>query len=249
VKLAQLTQTLSLAQQQQLSAYLHQFMLSERCQRLEQVLTRRSRYITVAVENLCDSQNLSAIIRSCECFGFQDLHSIEADSSKLRIHSNVVRGAAKWLSLHRHRGADSLQQFLQSLRQRHYRIAATALIERALPIDQLPLDQPVALVFGSEHSGCSAQLLQAADYQVMVPMFGFTQSFNVSVAAALSLQNLRQRLEQQVAPATWQLCEAEKTRLRLSWSLHSVASADELCQRWLKQQQHQPLLRQQVPHG
>lgn len=207
-------------------------MASERrWERFQAVLAQRTRRITVALEDIYQGHNASACLRSCECFGIQDVHIIE-DRYPFEPNAQVSLGSQKWLTLHRYRtapasdGTPPRRACQQSLRARGYRIAAAALREDAVPIHRVPLDRPLALVFGTEEEGLHADTLAAADLAVVIPMVGFTQSFNVSVSVALSLHALATRLRE--SGHRWQLTEAERNRIALRWLSRSIRSARQI---------------------
>lgn len=188
---------------------------------MERVLQQRTRSVTVMLENLFQSHNASAVIRSCECFGVQDLYVVE-QTNTFRPNRNIVRGANKWIDIHRYRGkqGENLDRCLKELRANNYKIAVTLLDDNAIPISEVPLDQKVAFCFGTEKEGATAELQQAADFAVHIPMYGFTQSFNISVSAALILQDVSRRLREQ--GMKWHLTESEKSDIMFRWLTRTV---------------------------
>lgn len=217
--------------------YLAEFMLDARRGRIEEVLAQRTRYITVVLEDIYHAPNASAVIRSCECFGIQDLHVIE-NTKLYRPNADVLRGSAKWIDMHRHRQEENnTSNCLTSLKKGGFKIVATTLQkENSVAPEELPLDQPLALCFGTEKLGVSETVYEFADYNLKIPMYGFTESFNISVAAALSLNVLSSRLRSSQIP--WQLTEEEKTELRFKWYKKSVKHAGKLLERELGTGKH-----------
>ena len=174
---------------------LTEIMQPARKERLNWVLAQRTQYLTIILENIYHPQNASAVLRSSECFGIQDLHII-SDKKKYRPNADVARGASKWLNInHYNYGEESTTKCFKTLKEQGYKIAVTSLDEEeTIPLEELPLDNPVALCFGTEDMGVSEEAKQLSDYKIKIPMFGFTESFNISVAAAICLYSLTTRL-------------------------------------------------------
>lgn len=214
-----------------LTTYLSTFLTPERLARIEQVLDQRTRAVTVVVENLRHSHNASAVLRSCECFGIQNVH-IVPEAHGFQVVGGIAQGAAKWLSLFKYvePGADNTAVCLGALKAAGYRIAAATLRPGAVPVARLDLGQPVALCFGTEESGLSVTAHAMADAFVQVPMCGFTESFNISVAAALCLYQITQALRQ--GPVDWRLTAVEREILRLTWIIRSLRHAPALVERF-----------------
>lgn len=215
------------AQRQELLARLTAIVLPRRVVRMDEVLGRRTRRLTVLFEDVYHPHNASAVIRSTECFGVQDVHVVE-DEYRFRPSRDVVRGAGRWVTLHRHR---DLGRALADLRGRGYRIAATSARPGSVELDATPLDRPLALCFGTEEVGLSPGALDAADLHLHVPMVGFTESLNVSVTAALCLRELTRRVRQTDG---WQLPVAEREELRLGWLMQEGAKAHALTAKLLR---------------
>jgi tRNA (guanosine-2'-O-)-methyltransferase len=201
---------LSPARRRELEDRLRAVILPRRVQRMQEILDRRTRRITVLFEDVYHPHNASAVMRTAECFGVQDVHVVEQDK-RFRPSTDVVRGAARWLTLQRH---DTIADAATSLRGHGYLLAATSVDPGSVPLGELPVDRPLALCFGTEETGLSREALGLADLLVHVPMEGFTESLNVSVTAALCLRELTARVR---AGADWWLSDAEKDDLRLVW--------------------------------
>ena len=218
-----------------------------RRERMEAVLARRTRWLTIALEDIYQPHNAAAVLRSCDGFGVQDVHVIE-NLNTLRLRapgSNVSMGTERWLTLHRHRLAKSAPaeaaathaattEAAKSLRAKGYRIAALTL--RGAPVDlaEVPLDRPLALFIGTELTGLSDAAHEAADLAVKLPMEGFAQSFNLSVCTALCLYELTRRLRDPRGKIAWPLPEPEKRALFYDWVMRDVPGAEELLARWTK---------------
>ena len=194
--------------------------LSERRKlRFEEVLNRRTDRICVVVEDLFQPHNASAVVRSCDGFGIQNLHAIEVENA-FAVVDSIAKGAGKWIDLHHHRGVEAC---FSSLRDAGYRIAVTSPHADGYTPEDVPLDKPLAVVFGSEGPGASDAVLSGADCTIRIPMEGFTESFNISVAAALTLSDISRRLRRSEAP--WKLGDETRNRLLGDWSERTVKDA------------------------
>lgn len=214
-----------------LIAHLETFLTPERKARMDIVLPQRTRYITLILENIYQPHNASAVVRSCECFGIQDVHIIE-NSYRFERTRGVSMGSDKWLTLNRYNELDdNTPSCFEALKANGYHIAAMTLSPGARPLSELSLEQPVALAFGTEISGLSETAHTLADSFVYLPMRGFTQSFNISVSAALALSELRERLE--ISPYHWRLSAAEQNTLKLTWLCRSIRSSETIIEEWL----------------
>lgn len=215
--------------------YLSGFATQSRLDGFERVLAARTRYIAVALENIFQPHNASAVLRSMDCFGIQDAHIIE-NEYEYRVNPDVALGASKWLTLIRYNSApNNTEAAIEHLRADGYRIVATTPHTGDTSLDEFDLNagRP-ALFFGTELEGLSDTVLQNADEFLRVPMYGFTESFNISVSAAVILYELSRKLRQ--ASIDWHLSEAEKTDLRLEWLKQSVRHSDLLIRRYLDEQ-------------
>jgi len=212
--------------------YLQGFMTERRRELIEKVLAERTRHLTVVLEDIWHSPNASAAIRSCECFGIQDMYVIE-NNVRFKANTKVVRGAAKWITLQRfnEEKKNNTKTCFNHLRQNGYAIAATTLRkEKYTPLDEIPLDKKLAVCFGCEETGLGDFAHEQADYFIQLPMYGFTESFNISVSVALVLQTLCQRLRQSNIPID--LTEVEKTELRMEWAQNSIKNSNLLIKRF-----------------
>lgn len=205
--------------------YLEGFISSERSRRFQEVLQSRTRYITVALEDVFQLHNASAVLRSCEVFGVQDLHLIEARFSK-RVDRKIAMGAQQWVDIHRYTDSAGC---MQALRKKGYRIVATTPSADACSLDELELTQAVTIFFGTEKEGLSQDILQAADTLLHIPMSGFTESLNISASAAIILYKLTTDLRKSDVP--WQLSQPEILEKRIDWTKKSIRSVDGILQR------------------
>lgn len=208
----------------ELAEYFSAFVTARRRKRIERVLQNRTRHLTVVLEEVYQPHNTSAVLRSCECFGVQDAHIIESGNTG-RINPDVDVGASRWLTLTRYGdpGADNARVCMSALRARGYRLVATTPHGAAGSLEDLEVECRTALVFGAEESGLTRSILEEADETATIPMYGFTESFNVSVSAALVLRELVGKIRR--SAAAWSLTEEEKLDLRLQWYKNTVRGA------------------------
>ena len=211
---------------QRLLDYLEDFITTERKDRFLQVLEERTKFFTVAMEDVFQLHNTSAVIRSCEVFGIQEAHVIEGRFGK-RLDRNIAMGAQQWVDVNRYQNTPSC---IQALRNNGYQIIATTPLGNAMSIDDFNLDRKTALFFGTEKEGLSNEVLQAADGLLKIPMFGFTESLNISVSAAILLQHLTSKLRASDLP--WPLTAQEKLKLQLDWTKKSIKSIDDILARY-----------------
>lgn len=202
--------------------FLYAFITAERKQRFEEVLAYRTRHVTVVLEDIYQSHNASAVLRSCDLTGVQDVHIIE-NHNVYDINPDIVVGSTKWLNLHKYNELDfNTPAVFDMLHARGYQIAATCPHRNDFTPDTLPIDRPVALVFGTEKTGLTGYAISHADMHVRIPMFGFTESFNISVSAALLMHALTNRLHAS-SDINWKLTDEEKDELRLAWTRNTLS--------------------------
>lgn len=210
-----------------LITYFEQLVTPERLQKIKAFLLLRTRHVSVALEDLYQSHNAAAIVRSCEAFGVQDLHCI-TDKNKFQVKNTIASGAAKWLTLQEHKTTDGC---IALLKERGYTVVATS-PDAATTLESISLDQKIVLFFGTEQDGLSQSAIEQADQLIKIPMFGFTQSLNVSVSVGICLQQVTTRLRN--STINWQLSAAEQDDLYLVWLKQSVPHADLLEKRFLE---------------
>lgn len=192
---------------------------SQRRGRVEQVITGRTRSLTVVLEEVHDPHNLSAVLRTCECFGIQDVHVVEGPTSPYQTTKLVARGADKWLDVHR---SDDVLAVIASLRGQGFTVLASRLDGASVGLPELPIEGKLALLFGNESLGVSPEALAACDGSFVVPMFGFTQSLNISVAAAVSLSWLTLHRAEARGGSPGDLSPEEAAALRKRFSYQAV---------------------------
>jgi tRNA (guanosine-2'-O-)-methyltransferase len=213
--------------------YLSQFVSENRLKKFDEIINERTRHITVVLEDIYQAHNASAVLRSCDCFGIQDVHFIE-NRNKYKISTDVDMGASSWLSIYRYseKENNNTSSCINSLKQKGYRIIATTPHEKDCTLDQLPIDNKIALVFGTEIDGISEEVRNHADDFVRIPMYGFTESFNISVSAALSMYELTSRLRK--SNNQYRLSEIEKEDILLDWMKSSIKRCDLIIKEYLK---------------
>lgn len=211
-----------------LIAYLTQFMTPERLERMNTVLNARTRYTTVVLENIFQSQNASAVLRTCECLGIQDVHIIE-NTNKFNLNPDVVRGSSNWLTIHKYnkRSNDNTVSAIDALKNQGYRIIATTPHKDECSPAGFDLSKgKAAFVFGTEMQGISKAVMERADEFMKIPMYGFTESFNISVTVAIAMNHIVEKLRR--SDISWQLEPEEKDQLLSGWMEQSIQSGDML---------------------
>jgi tRNA (guanosine-2'-O-)-methyltransferase len=204
-------------QENRLLKHLSQFVSEHKKQFVDKVLALRTRHITVVLEDVYQSQNASAVVRTCECMGVQDVHIVE-QLSKYDINPRVLKGANKWMNLHRYnnRSVNNTEICFKNLKDNGYRILATDPSEGGASINDIDVDNgKIALVFGNELRGVSKYALNNADLKIKIPMYGFTESLNLSVSVAICLNTLITRLHK--SDNHYYLSESDKSSLKLEW--------------------------------
>lgn len=206
--------------------FLKQFVSENRIKRFDDVISHRTNYLQIVLENLYQAHNASAVLRSCESFGLQTVHFIENKNS-LKISADVAMGSSNWLTIRRHKESDNnTVKALTELKKQGFRIVATTPHTNAYTIDTLPVNHKMALVFGTEIDGISSDVYELADDFVKIPMYGFTESFNISVCAALCMYELTTRIRKTVPD--YLLNEEERQEVYLSWLKTSVDKSNQL---------------------
>ena len=206
--------------------YMTQFITEERREVLRRTLSQRTNYMRIMTENMFHPQNASAIMRHCEAFGIQQIHTVE-DRCKFDPSVNIVRGTQKWVDVEHH---DTTQEALAALKDEGYRIVATTPHRCSSTPETFDVTKgKFALVFGTEHAGISDEVIEAADEFLMIPMCGMVESLNVSASAAILIYMLSERIRQQTEG--WQLTESESLKLLTRWTLSSVRDYERILRR------------------
>lgn len=216
----------------ELIEYLKPFVTEARLEIFNEVLGNRTRYITVALEDIYQSQNASAVLRTSDCFGIQDVHVIE-NRNTYKINPDVALGSSKWLNITKYnKSENNTLEAIHALKKQGYRIVATTPHTDDIDLDHFNLEKgKVALFFGTELNGLSEIAIHNADEYLKIPMFGFTESFNISVSAAIILHHLTLKLRS--SNISWQLSEAEIDELKLSWLKQTIKKSDLIIEKFL----------------
>lgn len=224
----------SVSMSKELVDYLSSFLLDNRLELFKKNLSLRTRYITVVLEDIFQSQNASAVIRSCDCFGIQDLHIIENDN-KFSEYERVTRGSSQWVDFHYYnQQQNNTLDAIQKLRQQGYRIVATSPHDSDIDLHHFDLLQgKAAFIFGNEKRGISDVVKQNADCFMKIPMYGFTESLNISVSVAIVAHYLSAQLR--LLPVNWQLTDEESTAVMLDWLKKTLKRSDLLLKKFQTQ--------------
>ena len=213
--------------------YLRGFITERRYERIHNVVQQRTRYITIVLEDIFQTHNASAVLRTCDCLGIQDVYAIE-NRNRLQVNPEVALGASKWLSLHEYRepGARNELAALEALRKAGYRIVATTPHQHGVLLPDFDLHAgKTALLFGTELTGLSTSLIEQADEYLAVPMVGFTESFNISVTAGIILHELTARLRN--SDINWKLSEEEQLLLETDWVKGTISDGERITRDFL----------------
>ena len=211
---------------QELLTYLEHFITEERKERFLQVISARTNHFTVAMEDVFQMHNTSAVVRTCEVFGVQQAHSIEGRFGK-RLDAKIAMGAQKWVDVFRY---NDTQSCIDALRAQGYQIVATTPHKDAYLLNDFDISKKSAFFFGTEKEGLSEQVLSQADTYLKIPMVGFTESLNISVAVAIVLQQLTDKLRR--SQVAWQITDEERLRTLINWTKTSIRNVKDVLKRY-----------------
>ena len=211
---------------QQIAA-LEPLLQPRRLERMRQVLAQRTDRVVFAFERMVDPHNLSAVMRSLDAFAFQEVHLARQETQAALSHL-ISRGTDRWLSVQSHEDGPAM---LAALKSRGYQVWASHLRQPgSVALADMDFSVPVALVFGNEHAGVEPETLALAHGVFHIPMRGMVESFNLSVAAALSAYHARLALDRLQAaspePKSFYLSASQQQALYLTWLRQSVRRAD-----------------------
>ncbi len=213
----------------QLIEQLKEFISEERFNLFEQILQNRTNYITVAIEDIYQSHNASAVLRSCDCFGIQSVHVVE-QKNEFIPNPEVAMGSSKWLNINHYKGKNALNTAIDTLKKHNYRIVATTPHQNDTLLPDFNLEKgPAALLFGTEMRGLSKEATDLADEYLKIPMYGFTESFNISVSVAIILNELRQKLNN--SNIDWHLNEKAYEETMFKWIKASIKRPELIIER------------------
>lgn len=210
--------------------YLEQFVTEQRKKVFKEVLNKRTRYFTIALEDLYQMHNISAVVRSTDIFGLQDIHIIQKKYDPKLSHA-IAKGAEKWLDIHRY---STTTEAIKNLRKKGYQIVATTPHTNDVNLPDFDISKPAAFFFGVEKDGLSETVMQQADVFLKIPMYGFTESLNISVAAALIIRDVTERLRN--SDINWQLKETEKLQIYMQWLEKSIKSIELIKKKYFDRQ-------------
>jgi len=210
----------------ELIQFLSGFVTPERLYLFNKILSLRTNYLTVVLEDLYQTQNTSAVVRTADCFGIQNVHVIE-NKHAFQVNPDVVRGASNWVSVNQYNGTEmNTPAALQKLRQEGYRIVVATPHDHDVDLEKFDLEKgKAAIVFGCERPGLTEWAMKEADEYMKIPMVGFTESLNVSVSVAVTLHHLTHQLRNHT-DIDWHLTEIEKQEMLLNWLRTSIKRVD-----------------------
>lgn len=215
-----------------LLAALLEMVTEQKVELFKNTIQKRTKHVTVVLENIFQPHNSNAVMRTCDCFGIQDIHVIENDNEYV-LNEEIALGASQWIDLYKYNKAENnTVECINTLKEKGYKVIMTTPHTDDVTIDQLPLDQPVALFFGTELTGVSDLAMEHADGFVKIPMQGFTESFNISVSAALCMYDVSTRLR--ASDIDWQLSEEEQTEIQIDWCKQVIKYPEMVEQELLK---------------
>jgi tRNA (guanosine-2'-O-)-methyltransferase len=200
----------------ELLEYLYGFMSENKKELFDKIIPERTKHVTVVLEDIFQPQNASAVLRTCDIFGIQDVHVIE-NENEYNINPRVVHGASKWIDLHKYNEKENnTLDCINKLKSEGYKVYGTTPHTDDCLIQDIPLDEKVALMFGTEMTGLSDIAMDNVDGFVKIPMYGFTESLNISVSASICLYELKKRLK--TSDINWQLSEKDQVEQLIQWS-------------------------------
>jgi tRNA (guanosine-2'-O-)-methyltransferase len=215
-----------------LITYLEGFVTEKRKNTFKNILLNRTRHFTVVLEDIFQQHNSSAVIRSCDVFGIQDIHIIE-NKYQSKVSRHVAKGSQKWLNLNNYKeDKNTTKDCLTRLKNEGYQIIATSPHNNTCTLHDLDISKKSAFIFGVEKSGVSEEVLINSDEILTIPMVGFTESLNISVAAAIILENLTNKLRN--SNYEWRLSEKEQEIIYANWLEKSIKNVDEIKNRFFK---------------
>lgn len=216
----------------ELLEYLSDVVNPARLALYNKIIENRTNYITVVLEDIFQAQNASAVLRTCDCTGIQNIHVIE-NRNKFQDDSEVSMGSSKWITINKYRGNENNSlDAIRTLKSKGYRIVATSPHSNDVELPDFDISKgKMALVFGSELPGISETIEREADEFLKIPMYGFTESFNISVSAAIILYYLTDKLRNSDS-IKWQLTDDEKVEIKLHWIRNAVKKSALIEQRF-----------------
>ncbi len=214
--------------------HLSQFAHENRVELFNKIIEERTDFITLVLEDIYHAQNASAAIRTCDCFGIQTMHVIE-NRNEFNLHTGITLGSANWVDLIRYNEEENnTRTTLKKLKKEGYKIVATSPLADNKSLYDIELDKPLAIVLGNEHHGISEVVKEEADEFITIPMHGFTESFNISVSAAICLSELTTKIRK--SEVDWKLSDIKKEEVLLKWYKNSIKKGEEIAEEFEKKQ-------------
>ncbi len=218
---------------EELFEFLSTLVTNERKKKIEKVLSLRTKHFTIVAEDTYQDHNASALVRTCDCFGIQEMRVIQKNN-QYNVSKGMSGGAEKWVDTFTYIESEKgIANCLSDLKHAGYQIVAATPDVEGIPIDEFDVSKKSALFFGREREGLSPEILDAAEVKVKIPMVGFTESFNISVAAAIIMSNITVRLRGHQT-INWNLSEEEKRQKRFDWYLRSIPNYQRMLHAYLK---------------
>ena len=210
---------------------LNKFLSADRIKIFESVLSNRTRHFTVAIENVFQSHNASAVMRNCDCFGIQDIHVI-ANNNAYELSKDVAMGAEKWVDMHSYfKKENNSQVCIDTIKSQGFQIVATTPNKSDVLLPEFDVTKKSAFFFGTERDGLSDIVMDQADVFLRIPMYGFTESYNISVSAALVLHDVVTRLKK--SKVNWRLSDEEVLDKKIDWAVKSIRSGEQILKQFL----------------
>ncbi|KUJ51197.1 TrmH family RNA methyltransferase [Chryseobacterium sp. JAH] len=208
--------------------YLKQFLTDERLQKIEHFAPESSDFVLPVLEDVYQFRNAAAIVRSVEACGFHKVVALQEENN-FEPNLKVTKGADTWVDVEKlPRNMESFQK----IKDKGYKIVVVSLENNAKMLPEYEITEPIALVFGTEMEGVSQEILDFADETLAIPMYGFTRSFNVSVAASLCMYELKQKLMK--SGIDYKLNEEKLLRMKIRWAVNSVKSGKQILEKYQK---------------
>ncbi|MDB4052129.1 RNA methyltransferase [Flavobacteriales bacterium] len=216
----------------ELIEYLSQFAHENRVDLFNEKIEQRTNHVTLVLEDIYQAQNTSAAIRTSDCFGIQNVHVIE-NSNEFNVYKDITLGSSNWLNINKYnKEENNSKACFDSLKKQGYKIVATSPLQHHDSVFEFSVDDKIALVLGNELNGISEIAKQEADEFITIPMYGFTESFNISVSAALCLSEISKRVRE--SDIDWKLSEEEKNDVLIKWYKHSIKHGKKLAKEFKK---------------
>lgn len=218
--------------EEELIQYLSQFAHENRVELFNEKISQRTNHVTLVLEDIYQAQNTSAAIRTCDCFGIQNVHVIE-NTNEFNVYKDITLGSSNWLNIKKYNQTENNSKAcFDKLKKKGYKIIATSPLQHYPSLYDFNIDEKIALVLGNEKNGISEIAKQEADEFITIPMYGFTESFNISVSAAICLSEISSRLRK--SDIDWKLSQKEQNKVLIKWYKHSIKHGKKLAKEFIK---------------